>query len=201
MVADWAQRLAAVAQSGLAYGEVSEYDRERYETVRRIAAEMLADGDAASELDRVFAAEIGHATPKMDVRGVVFRDDGILLVHERVDGAWTLPGGWADVGESPSESVVREVREESGYETRAVKLLALLDRARHHPPHIWHMWKIFFLCEIVGGELGPLHGETTDAGFFPLDELPPLSTSRVTREQIERCFAHRDHPEWPTDFE
>jgi len=201
VVADWAQTLAAVAQSGLAYGEVSEYDRERYETVRRVAAEMLADGDAASELERVFAGEIGHATPKIDVRGVVFRDDGILLVNERVDDAWTLPGGWAEVGESPSESVVREVREESGFETRAVKVVALLDRARHHPPNIWHTWKIFFRCELVGGEPGPLGAETTAAGFFPLGELPPLSVNRITREQIARCFAHREHPEWPADFD
>jgi ADP-ribose pyrophosphatase YjhB (NUDIX family) len=201
MVVDWARRLAAVAQSGLAYGEVSEYDRERYETVRRVAAEMLADGDAASALERVLAREVGHATPKIDVRGVVFREDEILLVRERVDDAWTLPGGWADVGESPAESVVREVREESGYDTRVVKVLALLDRARHHPPNIWHTWKIFFLCELVGGEPAPLGTETTGRGFFPLDGLPPLSINRVTREQIARCFAHRDHPEWPTDFD
>jgi ADP-ribose pyrophosphatase YjhB (NUDIX family) len=201
VVVDWAQRLAAVAQSGLAYGEVSEYDRERYETVRRVAAEMLAGGDGAREVERVLAGEIGHATPKLDVRGAVFRGDEILLVHERVDGAWTLPGGWADVGESPSASVVREVREESGYDTRAVKVVAVLDRALHHPPSTWHTWKLFFLCELRGGTPGPIGGETLAAGFFPLDALPPLSESRVTRAQIERCFAHRDHPEWPTEFD
>jgi ADP-ribose pyrophosphatase YjhB (NUDIX family) len=198
----WAQRLQAIAQSGLAY-EPPLYDRLRYQQVRRIAAEMLAhDSPAADDLDHLFAGEMGHATPKLDIRGAVFRRDEILLVHERADGLWTLPGGWVDIGESPSEAVVREVREESGYETSAVKLLALYDRMRHeHPPHVWHVWKAFFLCELASDEQGPLDDEVLGAGFFPLDGLPDLSTGRVTARQIARFFAHREHPEWPTDFD
>jgi ADP-ribose pyrophosphatase YjhB (NUDIX family) len=201
---DWARRLQAIAQSGLAYAEPSVYDRDRYEQVRRIAAEMLErpDGPPADALEGAFAAETGHATPKLDVRGVVFRGDGVLLVHELADGLWTLPGGWVDVGETPSEAVTREVLEESGYSTRVAKLLALYDRDRHeHPPHVWHTWKAIFLCELEGDGQAALGSETAAAGFFPRDGLPELSLSRVTPRQIERCFEHREHPEWPTDFD
>jgi ADP-ribose pyrophosphatase YjhB (NUDIX family) len=209
-VVDWARRLQAIAQTGLAYGEPTEYDRVRYAEVRRIAAEMLAGPNGASAADTVFAAEQGHATPKLDVRGAVFRDHGILLASELADdGRWTLPGGWVDVGESPSIAVEREVLEESGYRTRAVRLLALYDRSRHghdrsrvgERPHFWHTWKAFFLCELAGDERARLGGETGAAEFFPRDELPELSLARVTPEQIERLFELREHPEWPADFD
>ena len=200
----WARSLQAIAQSGLAYGDLPAYDRERYEQVRRIAAEMLAhrSGTDADGLEALFARESGHATPKLDVRGAVFADDRILLVQERHDRGWSLPGGWVDVGESPSEAVTREILEESGHPTRAVKLLALYDRDRHgYPPHPWHIWKAVFLCEPAGGAPRPLGSETLDARFFGRAELPELRFSRATQVQIERCFEHRDHPEWPTDFD
>jgi len=198
---DWARRLQAIAQTGVAYGEPHVYDRERYEQVRQIAAEMLAaDGDVAG-IDAILALESGHATPKLDVRGVVFRDDDILLVRE--DGAWSLPGGWVDVGEGPSEAAVREVLEESGYETRAVKLLALLDRDRHDcEPHAWHIWKAIVLCELAGGGQRPLQSETDAADFFARDALPePLRSGAATRALIERAFEHWEHPGWPADFD
>lgn len=198
---DWARRLQAIAQTGVAYGEPHAYDRERYEQVRRIAAEMLAaDGDAA-EAESILALEAGHATPKLDVRGVVFRGDEILLVRE--GGAWSLPGGWVDVGESPSEAAEREVLEESGYATRAVKLIALLDRDRHaYEPHSWHIWKALVLCEPTGEDQRPLGSETDEAGFFARDALPePLRSGAATRAMIERAFAHREHPEWPAEFD
>jgi len=205
---DWAQRLQAIAQTGAAYREPSPYDRKRYAQVRRIAAEMLAAEMLAAEgdvdaLDAMLALEQGHATPKLDVRGAVFRDDELLLVRERSSGKWTLPGGWADVGESPSEAVVREVREESGYETRAVKLLALYDRAKHrHPPHPWHTWKVSFLCELVDGVRHEPDDEVSEVRFFARVDLPELDVDRITPDTyIERFFAHRAHPEWPTDFD
>src|SRR5262245_42148027 len=142
---EWARELQSIAQAGLTYAK-DPFDVERYQAVRRLAAEMLAaqTGEDADRIHDLFVGEYGHPTPKVDVRGAVFQDDTILLVKERVDGGWTLPGGWADVNESPAEAVVREVFEESGYQTRAVKLLALYDRRKHeHPPHPWHIYKVF----------------------------------------------------------
>jgi ADP-ribose pyrophosphatase YjhB (NUDIX family) len=126
---EWARRLNALAQTGLTFAE-NPYDIERYTAICTIAAEMIAQGagvDAGQVLD-LLDADAGYATPKVDVRGIVFRDGKILLVQERSDGLWTLPGGWADVGNSPADAVVREIREESGFENRATKLLALLDQ-------------------------------------------------------------------------
>ena len=200
----WAKALQAIAQNGLAYNKGKDsFDILRYEDVRRIAAEMVAahTGDDYAHVHDLLAAEKGHATPKVDVRGVVFRDDKILLVRERSDGLWTLPGGWADPNESPAEATVREVYEESGYRVRAVKLLALYDRDRHgHPPHIYHIYKVYFLCELVGGE-ATTSDETDGVDFFAEDSIPPLSLGRVTPALISRFFAHHRHPEWPTDFD
>jgi len=199
---EWAQRLQALAQTGLTYAN-DPYDVERYQQIREIAAEIVvAHCDAGLERIReMFAEQAGYATPKVDVRGAVFRDDTILLVKERSDGGWTLPGGWADVGDSPADAVVREIAEESGYQTRAVKLLALYDRNRHgHPAHPFHAYKIFFLCELIGGAAAT-SAETEDVGFFREDALPELSLTRVVPAQIARLFAHYRHPEWPADFD
>jgi ADP-ribose pyrophosphatase YjhB (NUDIX family) len=200
----WARELQAIAQSGLAW-EPREYDRQRYEQVRRVAAAILAraDGGDPERVEAILTAETGHATPKLDVRGVVFRGDEILLVQEREGGVWSLPGGWVDVGESPTEAIAREVLEESGYATRPVKLLGLYDRDRRgFPPHLWHIWKAFFLCELVGEPQRPLGYETLDAGFFVRGALPSaLRFADVTRAEIERCFDQREHPEWPADFD
>ena len=113
----------------------------------------------------LFAQQVGHATPKVDVRGAVFRDERLLLVRETTDGRWSLPGGWADVGESPAEAVVREIREESGFETQVCKLVALYDRNKHgHPPMLFHAYKAFFLCDLVGGRAATSH-ETSAVAF------------------------------------
>jgi ADP-ribose pyrophosphatase YjhB (NUDIX family) len=199
---DWAQRLQAISQSGLTYTQ-NPFEVERYELVREIAAEMMA---AYGELDvqpirDLFADQAGYATPKVDVRGVVFQDNRILLVKERRDGQWTLPGGWADVGDSPAEATEREVFEESGYRAKAVKLLACYDRHKHgHPPHAYHIYKLFFLCDLEGGA-PTTSTETEGVGFFREDEIPPLSLPRVTPAQIARFFEHYRHPDWATDFD
>lgn len=198
----WARELQATAQTGLAYAK-DQYDVERYGAMQALAAEMMAEAAAVNlgDVQKLFADQAGHATPKVDVRGVVFRDDAVLLVRERSDGCWTLPGGWADINESPATATVREIHEESGYETRAIKLLALYDRNKHgHPPLAFHVYKLFFLCELIGGAPQPSH-ETDDIAFFHEDGLPDLSLTRVVPSQIKRFFEHARHPEWPTDFD
>ena len=201
---EWAQRLQAIAQTGLTFTK-NPFERERYEQVREIAAEMMAtygDLDTDSILG-LFADQAGYATPKVDVRAAIFEGEQILLVRERSDGLWTLPGGWADVGESPSVAVVREVREEAGYECRAARLLAIYDRdhPRHgHASFPFHSYKIFFQCELIGGEASDSI-ETSGVGFFSLDDLPDLSLRRVTPSQIERLFELYANPELPTDFD
>ena len=198
----WAQRIQALSQTGLTYAK-DPYDRARYEELREIAAEMLAAplGAAPSVIAGLFRAEEGYATPKVDVRGVIIQDGKVLLVRERSDGLWILPGGWADVGDPPSGAVEREIREESGYEAKAVKLLALYDRNLHgHPPMAFHVYRAFFLCEIAGGS-PTLSDETDGVDFFALSALPSLSVERVTAKQIARFFDHAHHPDWPTDFD
>ncbi len=199
---EWAKRMQALAQTGLAYSH-NDFDRERYESLRTLAAEIMASeaGIPLPELAEMFATDKGYATPKVDVRAAVFRDGRILLVRERSDGCWTLPGGWADVGDSPREAVEREVREESGYIVRAVKLAAVFDRNRHgHTPLPFHLWKHFFLCALEGGE--PRESiETCGAEFFAATELPPLSIGRVTAAQIAHMFEHSRDPQRPTTFD
>ena len=199
---EWARKVQALAQNGLAYTE-SGYDRERYEALRELALEMLAAGSGAEMglLRGLFAQEVGYATPKVDVRGAVFRGDEILLVRERQDGGWTLPGGWADVWDRPSEAVEREVWEESGFEVRAIKLVACWDRRLHgHPPTTWAIYKLFFLCELLGGE--PARSlETTGVGFCAEGEWPELSLPRTTPWELERLFAHHRNPDLPAEFD
>ncbi|MYE25744.1 MAG: NUDIX hydrolase [Chloroflexi bacterium] len=198
---EWAKRIAALAKTGLHYAQ-NHYDEERYQQLLDIAAVMLADAaeaDAAQVKLRL-AADDGYITPKVDVRGAVFRDGKVLLVREAVDGHWTLPGGWADVGDSPSQAVEREIREESGYEAKAVKVLALEDRKRRHPPSLNEVYKVAFLCELVGGA-ARTSAETTAVAWFGEDELPPLSQGRVTAGQIGRWFKHWRQPDLPTEFD
>ncbi len=199
---EWTQKLQAIAQNGLTFSK-DPFDIERYKALRAIAAEIMATYSNVehSYILDLFAQEVGYATPKVDVRGAVFRDDTILLVKEREDGCWTLPGGWADVGDSPSEVAVKEVYEESGYQTRAVKLLAVYDRNRQgHPPHPHYIYKLFFLCELVSGSPSPSI-ETEEVEFFAEDAIPELSLGRVTPVQITRLFQHHRLPDLPTDFD
>jgi ADP-ribose pyrophosphatase YjhB (NUDIX family) len=200
---DWSKRLQAIAQNGLTFTK-DPYDIERYQNLRDLAAEMLAAG-SHQDLSLIrdwLARDSGYMTPKVDVRGVVFHDNKLLLVRERSDGKWTLPGGWADICASPAENVVREVREESGYETRATKLLAVFDRSKHphHPPLPFHVYKMFFQCAIIGGSPAS-SSETDGVDFFSEANLPELSIDRVTPGHIKRLFEHHRHPQWPTDFD
>lgn len=199
----WARRLQSIAQNGLAYCQ-NPYDIERYEAMRDLALEILANhsGVQPDVLVNLFALETGYATPKIDVRGGLFQENRILLVRELADeGRWTLPGGWADVTDTPSEAVLREIREESGYEARAVKLVAVFDRLRQgHPTHYFSTYKLFFLCETTGGEPTQSH-ETGGVDFFAEDQLPELSLARVTPNQIHTLFHHARNLQLPTEFD
>jgi len=206
----WVQRLQTITQAGLTYSR-DPYDRQRYEQLQELAAEIAetftsakctAGEEAASESWlSIIRAEKGYATPKVDVRAVVEQDGKLLFMREAHDGLWSLPGGWADIGESPSQIAEREVLEETGFLVKARKLLAIYDKARHaHPPEFWYCYKIFIRCELLGGA-ATRSIETLDTGFFAPNELPPLSTPRVTEAQVRRMFEHLAHPELPTDFD
>jgi ADP-ribose pyrophosphatase YjhB (NUDIX family) len=199
----WARALQAIAQTGLHFSE-SEYDIERYRKILEIAVDIFADssGESPAMIRGLFDGQSGYATPKVDVRGVVFRDDKLLLVRERSDGLWTLPGGWADVNDSPSEAVEREIVEESGFRAKAERMIAIFDRAKHghEPPFPFHVYKLFILCGLKGGEARTTM-ETIGVEFAGENEIPPLSLSRVTREQIQFCFEARNNPDAPCRFD
>lgn len=199
---DQARRLLAVAQTGLHYTK-SDFERERYEEVAQIAAELIARADhySAPQLRQAWLLEEGYTTPKLDVRGAMFRGDEVLLVRERSDGKWTVPGGFADVNEWPSLSVLKEIEQESGYSARVLKLAAVHDRNRHnHPPFMFHIWKLLFVCDITGGE-ARISTETDGVSFFSLDALPELSTGRITAAQIQLLHRHYLKHELPTEFD
>jgi len=204
---DWlaiAQRLQALAQAGLAYAPPS-FDAERYEEVLALSLQMMAGltGEPVGQLRALFAKETGYPTPKVDIRAVLFRGpDEILLVQEKIDGGrWSLPGGWADVGYTPFEVAVKEVREETGLVVEAVRLLALFDKKQHpHPPQPWYVYKAFVLCRVVGGALQADTVETTGGRWVHRAELPQLalSTDRVTHSQVEHMLAFAAQPDLPT---
>lgn len=197
---EWHRRLVAIAQSGLAYSK-DPFDKERYESIRTIAAEILAEDSTASvsQIMELLAEETGHATPKVDVRGVVLKGNDVLLVKERDDGLWSLPGGWAEVGESPKESVTREVLEESGFVVEVSRLLAVHDRSRHDlTPYPFAVYTLFFLCRLTGETLLD-NPETSESAFFPKAQLPNLSTYRVSPEQLQRVFKICDDQALPVE--
>lgn len=203
-ILEWARKVQAIAQNGLAF-TTDPFDRERYGQLRDLVASILSTelDVPVSKAQAFWDHEEGYATPKVDVRGGVFDHDKVLLVRERSDGKWTLPGGWVDVNDAPSHAVEREIYEESGYRAKAVKLAALLDRNNPdhgHPPGIHHIYKLFFLCELTGGT-ATISNETDAVEFFPVNALPDLSSGRVTRSQIERLYRHQLHKDLPTEFD
>jgi ADP-ribose pyrophosphatase YjhB (NUDIX family) len=185
----WISEVQALAQAGLTYTD-GPFDKERYLRLRDLSAEMAAQCSQQSpdEIKHYFAVQEGYATPKIDVRAFLLKDNKVLLAKERRDGLWTLPGGWADTNESPSETAVRETKEETGYNVRAIRLLALWDKQKHdHPPEWPHAYKCFFHCEMLSGTAAE-NLEIAEIDFFELNQLPPLSTPRVTASQIRRLY-------------
>jgi ADP-ribose pyrophosphatase YjhB (NUDIX family) len=195
--------MRAIAQTGLTF-TADGFDHQRYLRLQELAALLMAQGSNA-EFETILTLlrqEKGYATPKIDVRGAAFIDGRVLMVREISDGCWTLPGGWADVNQSARECVEREIAEESGFKARALKLAAVRDyqRSGHPPRHIDSIYKMFFVCEIIGGAATP-SDETSEVAFFARDALPPLSMGRTTAAQIERMFHHYEHLQIPTEFD
>ena len=199
-----ARELHSMSQVGLEHAH-SGYDTERYERLRQITVEIVSKESTLSEEDvrESFAMQPGYITPKIDVRAAIFRDGKILLVKEANDGRWSMPGGWADVGDTPSEAILREVREESGFDARVLSVVGVYDTNRV-PNKEWlpfyHAYKLLFLCEIIGGEARASH-ETPDVSFFALDEIPPLSGYRTNLNIIEDAFAQAENPSKGTVFD
>jgi ADP-ribose pyrophosphatase YjhB (NUDIX family) len=191
------RELLALAQAGLAYND-NPYDRERYVRVREIADRLVQAGYGLETFE--WPASVGYATPKVDVRGLVFRGDAVLLVREASSRRWSAPGGWADVNLTPAENVEKEIREEAGCICRATRVVSVIDRHRAgYPLHPECIYKLFFLCELLSGEPAA-RLETTEAGFFPLAALPELDIGRVSEEDIRRGFLHATDPSLPTHF-
>jgi ADP-ribose pyrophosphatase YjhB (NUDIX family) len=201
----WVQELQAIAQCGLTFS-ADPYDRERYLQLQQLAATIAALHTSApfAAIDALFAGQSGYATPRIEVRGAVFNAEGLLLLVREVadQHRWTLPGGWLDVGLSPAEGIRREILQESGYQARITKLVAVWDRRHHpYPRGPFACVVLFFLAELIGGE-EEVGLETSGSGWFGRDELPlELSLGRVLPEQLIRMFAHYDDPSRPTDFD
>lgn len=197
---DWAVRLQAIAQTGLAYS-ADPFDLARYTAIRAIAVEMMTGqtGLPIARVEELFCSERGYQTPKMDSRGVVFQEDRILLVREKSDGCWSIPGGFVDIDQTLRSNTEKEVAEEAGYEVVAGRLLLIQDHKFSPAPKAFAICRFFLECELVGGSFQQ-NDETLDSAFFPLDELPPLSERRTTREQIRLCYEAHLHADRPVQF-
>lgn len=197
---DWialSRELKSIAEAGLRYTE-GPFDRERYERLHELASLPMAHVAP----DFQWPCEFGYATPKVDVRAAVIDEQNhILLVREGSSGLWTLPGGWADLNESPSGNARKEVREESGLEVEVLKLIACWDKdLQGHPRQPEHIYKLVFLCRRTGGEL-QTHFETTGAAFFSAEDLPELCPYRAARHYLDLAWRHHAQPSLPTEFD
>jgi ADP-ribose pyrophosphatase YjhB (NUDIX family) len=198
---EWAREIFSMSQAGLTYSQ-NEFDIERYKRLQEITAEMI---ESQSELSKEailesFSMQAGYTTPKIDVRGAVVHEGKILLIQERMDGKWAMPGGWADLGNAPASVAEREVWEESGYEVKAEKVIAVIDANRIEPMEFYHAFKIIFLCSLTGGEPRISH-ETLAVDFFDLNDLPPLSIYRTDESMLQEVFEHVKDPGRPTAFD
>lgn len=197
----WAAELQSLAQAGLCYGK-DVYDRERYQRVREIAADMIAErtGLPMEKVRDLFCGDSGYQTPKIDTRAAIIQDGRILLVRER-NGRWSLPGGWCDFDLSPAENTVKEAREEAGLDIAVQAVIAVQDRKKHNlPEYAYNIVKIFYLCRSLGGAF-TANTETTASAWFSPDALPPLSEEKNTAEQIALCFQASRAEHWETRFD
>lgn len=197
---EWAVRLQSLAQNGLAYTK-DIFDKERFEEIRQIAAEMLVtpSGLPREKVEELFCSESGYQTPKLDTRASIFQDNKILLVQEN-DGRWSLPGGWCDVDQSVMDNTIKEVQEEAGLQVTAERLIAVFDKHKCQPSQsAHHVTKCFVLCRRISGEFIP-NSETLASAYFAMDQLPNLSLGKTTPEQIALCFEASQEEHWETRF-
>ena len=198
----WAIEIQSLAQAGLAYTN-NVYDIERYERLREISAEIISEksGLSLEKTKDLFCNETGYQTPKIDTRAAIFKDDKILLVHEN-NGTWSLPGGWCDVLESVKSNTAKEVREETGLDAVAKKIIAVQDRNKHNKPiYAYGVCKIFVLCDVISGKFEK-NIETTEIKYFSLEDLPDnLAEEKTNKEQIEMCFKAFKDANWQVQFD
>lgn len=197
----WAREIFSLSQSGITYSG-NQYDIDRYKRLQEITAEIIA---SQSEIEKEtvldsFTMQAGYITPKVDVRGAVVHEGKILLIQERADGMWAMPGGWADLGDSPRSVAEREVWEESGFRVKAEKVVAVIDANRIEPMEFYHAYKIIFLCTLLEGEPRTSY-ETLAVDFFALNNLPSLSVYRTNEAMLQEVFAHVADPVRPTAFD
>lgn len=199
-IVEWAKELQSLAQAGLYYGH-DVYDKERYQRIREIAAEMmLMKTDVPVEkISGLFCGDVGYQTPKVDTRAAIFQDGKILLVCEK--GKWSMPGGWCEFNLSPADNTIKEVREEAGLDMTISKVIAVQDRDKHNlPPYAYGVVKIFYLCEVSGGSFTE-NIETSESRYFSLDELPMLAEEKCNEEQIRMCFDACQSENWIVQFD
>jgi ADP-ribose pyrophosphatase YjhB (NUDIX family) len=198
----WAREIQSLSQTGLTFSQ-SEYEKERFVRLAEIAAHIVqrySDVEKETALEN-FLIQPGYATPKIDVRAAVIRDNKILLVQESSDRRWSMPGGWADVGDLPSGAVERETFEESGFEVKAKKLIGVFDANRSgRPMEFFHAFKLIFLCTVTGGSAQP-STETLAVDFFDFHLLPPLSENRTNERHIEEIILHLEDEQRPALFD
>ncbi|MCR5576006.1 MAG: NUDIX hydrolase [Oscillospiraceae bacterium] len=200
-IAEWAAELQSLAQAGLYYTR-DVFDRERFQRIREIAAEMMAAGTGLplKKVAELFCADFGYQTPKVDTRAAIFQEGKILLVQEK-NGRWSLPGGWCEFNLSPAENAVKEAREEAGVEVAVKSLIAVQDRDRHNsPPYPFHIVKIFYMCQLLGGAFTE-NSETLACAYFARDELPPMAVERCSADQVLMCFDAAEAADWKPLFE
>ena len=199
-IVEWAKELQSLAQAGLFYGH-DVYDKERYQRIREIAAEMmLMRTDVPVEkISGLFCGDVGYQTPKVDTRAAIFRGGKILLVCEK--GKWSMPGGWCEFNLSPADNTIKEVKEEAGLDVAISKVIAVQDRDKHNPPpYAYGVVKIFYLCELLGGRFTE-NIETSESRYFPLEELPPLAEEKCNEEQVRMCFDAYRAENWIVQFD
>ena len=197
---DWAIRLQSLAQAGLTYGK-DVFDKERYQEIRDISAEMMADksGLAVEKVKGLFCNEVGYQTPKIATRAAIFKNNKILLVQEN-DGSWALPGGWCEVNLTPKENCIKETKEEAGIDIEVERLISIHDTNRDKPMYPYGVCQIFFLCKPGSGHFVE-NNEIINCKYFTLEDLPKLSDDKDSKEQVERCFAAYHDPNWQTKFD